>query len=59
MKTFMVIAVVEGTSFAKFADTYDEARNIVMNVECGLGGYAELYARKYAGSGSEYRLLEA
>ena len=55
----MVIAVVEGTSFAKFADTYDEARNIVMNVECGLGGYAELYAREYAGSGSEYRLLEA
>ena len=58
MKTFMVIGVVEGKSFAKFADTYDEARDIATNIECGLGGYSELYAREYAGSGSEYKLLE-
>lgn len=59
METFMVIGVVEGKSFAKFADTYDEAKDTMTNIECGLGGYAELYAREYAGSGSEYRLLEA
>lgn len=58
MKTFMVIGVVEGKSFAKFADTYDEAKDIAMNIECGLGGYSELYAREYAGSGPEYKLLE-
>lgn len=59
METFMIIGLVEGKSFAKFADTYDEARDIAMNVECGLGGYAEIYAREYAGSDSQYRLLEA
>lgn len=59
MKDFMVVALVDGEPFAKFADTYDEAKDIMMNVECGFGGYAELYAREYAGSGAEYRLLEA
>lgn len=59
MKTFMIIGLVEGKSFAKFADTYDEARDIAMNVECGLGGYAEIYAREETESGQEYRLLEA
>ena len=59
MKTFMVIGVVEGELFAKFADTYGEARDIATNIECGLGGYAELYSREECEGGPEYRLLEA
>lgn len=59
MKPFMIIGVVEGKSFSKFADTYTEARDVASNIECGLGGYTEIYSRESNESGSEYRLLEA
>ena len=67
MKKYMIIyeiddsdeyKPVQGTSFA---DTYAEARNKKMDVECGLGAYAELYAReeREAGQPPEYVLIEA
>lgn len=59
MKTYMITAFVEGETFAKFADTYNEARSIAMNIECGLGGYFEIYEREETEAGSEYRFLEA
>ncbi len=59
MKPFMIIAIAEGETFTKFADTYTEAKDTAMNIECGLGGYAEIYKRENTEGGSEYRLLEA
>lgn len=59
MKQFMVVAEVEGLTMANFADTYTEAKNKAMDIECGLGGYAEIYAREQFEGGFEYRLIEA
>ena len=62
MKKFMVVYTVEGNHGASFRDTYDEARNTKMDVECGLGGYAEIYerkSRKDIDQVSEYVFLEA
>ena len=46
MKKFMVIYTYEGTQGASFFDTAGEAENCRMDLECGLGAYAEVYERK-------------
>ena len=43
MKRYMIIGIVNGEQFAKFTDSYSEAENMRMNIECGLGGYAGIH----------------
>ena len=45
MKTYMVISLVDGEQGVSFADHWEEATDIARNIECGLGGYAEIYGR--------------
>lgn len=59
MKKFMIVGKADGEQFTSYADTYNEARNQKMNIECGLGGYAEIYSREQTEFGSEYKFLEA
>lgn len=59
MKKFMIVAKVDSTTFAKFADTYTEAKSTAMDIECGLGGYTEIYAREDSECGPEYRFIES
>jgi hypothetical protein len=59
MKQFMIVAKVDDATFAKFADTYTEAKSTAMNIECGLGGYTEIYSREDTEGGREYRFLES
>lgn len=59
MKEFMIAAKVDDATFAKFADTYTEAKSMATDIECGLGGYTEIYSREETESGREYRFLES
>ena len=59
MKKFMVVYTADGLNGATFADDYSEARQKMMDIECGLGGYAEIYERQEKEYGSEYVFLEA
>lgn len=59
MKSFMLIGIIEEQQFARFSDNYNEISAWKMDVECGLGGYAEIYIREKFEYGYEYRLLEA
>ena len=62
MKKYMVVYTVEGNQGASFADDYTEARNKKMDIECGLGGYAEIYTRtgnEIEDQPPEYVLIEA
>ena len=63
MKKYMVVYKITGEDSdpihgATFADDYAEARAKKMDIECGFGGYAELYAREEREGGPEYVLLE-
>ncbi len=61
MKAYMVVYTVDGQHGAGFYENYAEARNAMMDIECGMGGYAELYARKeYEDSDqpAEYIMIE-
>ena len=55
----MIVAKVDDATFAKFADTYTEAKNTATDIECRLGGYTEIYSREETESGREYRFLES
>lgn len=35
----------DDNAYAKFLDDYDELVNMRLNIECGLGGYTEVYFR--------------
>lgn len=59
MKRFMVVFVVDGSQEAVFFDSYSEASRARMDIECGLGGYAELYERVEVEGSMEYVFLEA
>ena len=59
MKKFMIVGEAEGEQFTSYADTYAEAKNKATDIECGLGGYAEIYSREQTEHGAEYRFLEA
>lgn len=54
-KKFVITYKEGGAPTASFADTYDEARKIQMDVECGLGARAEIWVKKENGS---YEFLE-
>ncbi len=62
MKKYMIVYCIEGedpVQGAAFADDYMEARNKKMDIECGLGGYAELYGREeHTNDLPEYVLIE-
>lgn len=45
-KKFVITYREDGAPTASFADTYDEARKIQMDVECGLGSRAEIWVKK-------------
>lgn len=45
MKRYMVIYEADGEQGATFFDSFSEAENCRMNIECGLGGLAEVYER--------------
>ena len=68
MKKYMIVYSIkddheglEPVQSALFADDYTEARNKKMDVECGLGGYAEIYGREEREDGQppEYVMIEA
>lgn len=59
MKKFMVVFVADGSQEAVFYDYEHDAAQAKMDIECGLGGYAELYVRMEVEGGVEYVLLEA
>ena len=52
MKNYMVIILTdEGEQIVNFFDKYQDAENCRMNSECGMGWYAEVYAREEIESG--------
>ena len=55
MKKFMVVYVIDGDTSAYFTDDYSKAKNHQMDVECGMGGYSEIYVRNE----EEYTFLES
>ena len=57
MKKYMVVYTWEGDTFASFADTFSEADKTRMDLECGLGEYAEIYERLETEYGEEYKLI--
>lgn len=59
MKKYMVAYLVEGETCASFYDTISEADKARMDIECGLGGCAEVYERKETECGKEYVFLYA
>ena len=61
MKKYMIVYRIDEGMGAAFSDSYQEAKSKKMDIECGLGGYAEIYAREeHEDAGySEYILIEA
>lgn len=60
MKKFMLVYTVEGEQEAIFSDDYLKISRSKMDVECGFGGYAEMYERMEDEDGMEaYVLVEA
>lgn len=61
MNRYMIVYRIDEGCGACFADDYSEARNKKMDIECGLGGYAEIYIREERDGfvPPEYVLLEA
>lgn len=45
MKQYMIVYTAEGEQGVTFADHWSEATQKAMDIECGLGGYAEIYGR--------------
>lgn len=56
MKKFMVISVIDGEQGAAFFDSYVDARQHAMDVECGMGGIAQIYQLNE--EAKEYEFLE-
>lgn len=46
MKDYMVVWVTEDGQGASFFDRYSDAYSCRMDIDCGLGGYAEIYERQ-------------
>lgn len=60
MKKYMLVYIIEGEQGARFSDNYLEISNAKMDVECGMGGYAEIYERMKTDEGEmEYVMVEA
>lgn len=60
MKKYMLVYTAFGSQLAMFSDDYSEIRNSKLDVECGIGGYAEIYERMETEDGvMEYVMVEA
>lgn len=60
MKKYMLVYIIDGEHGARFSDSYIEVCNAKMDVECGIGGYAEIYERMETEDGTmEYVMVEA
>ena len=61
MANYMIVYTIDEGQGATFADDYTEAKNKKMDIECGLGGYAEIYGREDVDPmrPAEYILIEA
>ena len=57
MKKIMVISVIDGEQGAAFFDSYVDARQHAMDVECGMGGVPYLYQLNE--ETEEYEFLES
>ena len=57
MKKFMVISVIEGEQGATFFDSYEDAKQHVLAVACGMGGIT--YTYQLNDKLMEYEFLEA
>lgn len=57
MKKIMVISVIDGEQGAAFFDSYVDARQHAMDVECGMGGIPYLYQLNE--ESEEYEFLES
>lgn len=49
LEKFMVLCCADGERWVDFAHTYGDAQTRKQDVECGLGGYAEIYVREKEG----------
>lgn len=59
MKKYMLVYVIDGEQDARFSNNYLEISNAKMDIECGLGGYAEIYERMETDDGEmEYVMVE-
>ena len=60
MPKYMVVFNGGNETGVSFRTNYEAAKNFKMDVECGLGLYAEIYVRETGDDGmEEYRFLEA
>lgn len=60
MKKYMLVWQGDGKQHALFCDTSAQAHDIKMDVECGMGGYCEVYERTMDEDGVEsYTFLYA
>ena len=58
MKKYMIVYSTDDGSGVCFCDEYNNARNVKLDVECGFGGYAEIYIREEVDEVPQYVLLE-
>lgn len=55
MEKYMLVCQVDnGEQYALFADTYDQAHDLRIDAECGMGAVVEVYERDKDAEGLEY-----
>lgn len=54
MKKYMVVYNIDGENGASFYDNYSDAEKARQDIECGLGGFVEVYERFTNNYGSYY-----
>ena len=59
MAKYMMVYLCEGEQGVSFSEDLNKLMNSRMDIECGLGGYAEIYERMETEFGREYRLIIA
>ena len=57
MKKYMVVYNIDGENGASFYDNYGDAEKTRQDIECGLGGFVEIYERFSNKYGSYYAPL--
>ena len=54
MKKYMLVYTMEGEQGTLFSDNSETINQSKMDIECGMGGYAEVYERMETENGNEY-----
>lgn len=54
IKRYMVITVYEDETSANFFDNIGDANDYIMNAECGVGAYTEVYGYELPNSDNNY-----